>query len=338
MRLLHRPMGPKDVKNCAALLASHPEERRRYGDVLKVVPEAWLTLLRNECMQGMVLEDQDWTPSKLVSCGISVFVTDEFVRELKAGPLGWIGPELTQRALRGDTCFLRPDAVRKANSHGGLNLLVWAGLACPAKPEDFNAVAMEVMRSFWENHEGYWLKEILTQPNEIEPIRFTLNSGMAVWDPLSATYKDGLSPIGEYHFQSPFLLAATRETSLPQIGSRTSMFFMNRRPKIFFRPGEQRLLLSALRGLTDEELADELTISLSGVKKTWQAIYRRASRILPGTLSAAESNGEAASKRGKEKKQRLLSYLRDHREELRPVLPSGGASRTQAAEENYTDQ
>jgi hypothetical protein len=38
MRLLHRPMRLKDVRNCAALLASHPEERRSNGNVLEKVP------------------------------------------------------------------------------------------------------------------------------------------------------------------------------------------------------------------------------------------------------------------------------------------------------------
>jgi hypothetical protein len=336
MRLLHRPMWPKDVKNCAALLASHPEERRRYGDVLKRVAEAWLALLRCRCVQAMVLEDQDWTPARLVSCGISVFVTDEFVCELKAGPLRWVGPELTQRALRGAPCFLRPDAVRKANSDGGLNLLVWVGLACPTKPEDFNAVAMEVIRAFSEIHEGYWLKEILTQPNEIGPIRFTLNGGMTLWDPVAANYTDGFPALDEKFFQNPFLLGKTRDAALAQLGNRTSILFANRRPKIFFWPSEQRLLLAALRGLTDEELADELTISLSAVKKTWRAIYRRASWTLPDTLRADKSSDACDSKRGKEKKQRLLSYLRDHREELRPVLQNGDAPRTQPAEGNCT--
>jgi hypothetical protein len=161
---------------------------------------------------------------------------------------------------------------------------------------------------------------------------------MAVWDPLSASYVDGFSPFDANYFQNPFLLGATRETSLPQIGNRASLFFANRRPRIFFRPGEQRLLLAGLRGLTDEQLADELTISLSAVKKTWQAIYRRASWILPGALSDDKSSGVGDSKRGKEKKQWLLSYLRDHREELRPVLPNGDAPRTQMAKENCTDQ
>jgi hypothetical protein len=329
MRLLHRPMRSKDVKDCAALLASDAEEHRRYGHLLDKAPAAWSALLRTESMLAMVLEDQDCVPAKLISCGISVFVTDEFVRELKAGPLKWIGPELTLHASRPEPCFLNRDAVRRANSCGGLNLLVWVGLGRPAGPEDGSALAMEIMRVFVENHEGYWIKEILAQPNAIGPIRFTMNSGMSVWDPLSRSYKDGRSWL-DADFQSPFLLGATSETSLAQLGNRTSVLFMSRRPTIFFRPSEQRLLLAALRGLTDEELADELTVSRSAVKKTWRAVYGRASCVFPNEIPAETSNGQLEARRGKEKKQRLLSYLREHREELRPILPMEKTERRSA--------
>ena len=90
-------------------------------------------------------------------------------------------------------------------------------------------------------------------------------------------------------------------------------------PRFNFRPSEQRLLLTALRGGTDEELSDELGVSLSAIKKTWALIYERASAHLRGFSSNHVTDG--ASERGKEKKRRLLNYLRDHPEELRPASP-----------------
>jgi len=58
----------------------------------------------------------------------------------------------------------------------------------------------------------------------------------------------------------------------------------------------QRLLVAALRGLTDDELSDDLMVSHSAVKNAWRSIYAR----------------------GKQKRQRLLAYLRERPEELRP--------------------
>jgi len=87
--------------------------------------------------------------------------------------------------------------------------------------------------------------------------------------------------------------------------------FMDKLPEawIYFRLAEQRLLLAALRGLTDSELSDELTISVSAVKKTWLSIYERAAKVMSSEFPENENN-HVNSKRGKEKKQRLLAYLR----------------------------
>ena len=93
---------------------------------------------------------------------------------------------------------------------------------------------------------------------------------------------------------------------------------MHEAPRFGFRPSEQRLLLTALRGGTDDELSNELGISLSGVKKSWLSIYDRVSGHLAGFSSNRDAM-EGTTERGKEKKQRLLNYLREHPEELRPA-------------------
>jgi DNA-binding CsgD family transcriptional regulator len=94
-----------------------------------------------------------------------------------------------------------------------------------------------------------------------------------------------------------------------------SSLFMHVPPKMGLSQSEQRLLLAALRGGTDEDLSDELAISVSAVKKAWRSIYDRAAEHLPGhILDGEREDGE----RGKQKKQRLLAHLRSHPEELRP--------------------
>jgi hypothetical protein len=95
--------------------------------------------------------------------------------------------------------------------------------------------------------------------------------------------------------------------------------FSLRSPQIGFSRSEQKLLSAALRGGTDEELSDELVISLSAVKKAWSSVYDRAAEHLPDSILAVETEEERRNgDRGKQKKQRLLAYLREHPEELRP--------------------
>jgi DNA-binding NarL/FixJ family response regulator len=83
---------------------------------------------------------------------------------------------------------------------------------------------------------------------------------------------------------------------------------------------EQRLLLVALRGGTDKELADELGISLATVKKHWLSIYSRVSSHLP-SLFASRVAAQEEGGRGRQKKQHIIEYVREHPEELRPASP-----------------
>ena len=114
------------------------------------------------------------------------------------------------------------------------------------------------------------------------------------------------------------MFGLTRELALKRMSWISSLFFYVT-PRIGFAPNEQRMLLAALRGGTDEELSDELAISLSAVKKAWRSVYERAKKALPGSvLNDDETPGREEGDRGKQKKQRLLNYLRAHPEALRP--------------------
>ena len=62
-----------------------------------------------------------------------------------------------------------------------------------------------------------------------------------------------------------------------------------------------------------------LGISLSAVKKAWQSIYERVSACDAELAPAPHMSEAGAFERGKMKKQRLIAYLHDHPEELRPA-------------------
>jgi hypothetical protein len=123
----------------------------------------------------------------------------------------------------------------------------------------------------------------------------------------------------------PFAVFADAESAARSLNWATTLF-QHRKPRIYFRPAEQRLLLAALKGAKDADLSDELGVSLSFIKKTWLSIYTRAA----GTVHELRLNTSAdgANHRGKEKKHVVLSYLREHPEELRPLaLPDKGGTR-----------
>jgi hypothetical protein len=79
------------------------------------------------------------------------------------------------------------------------------------------------------------------------------------------------------------------------------------------------LLSCALSGATDEHLAEMLGTSLPAVKKLWVSIYQRVEDCLPELIPDPLRSDLPLSGRGREKRRRLLAYLREHPEELRPV-------------------
>jgi len=118
-------------------------------------------------------------------------------------------------------------------------------------------------------------------------------------------------------FLQPHMLEVTREMAAQRPGTWSSLFFAYRKPGIGFTRSQQRLLSAALQGGTDGELSDLLGVSLSAVKKMWASIYLRVQSRKPSDVGI-ELDESVHGDRGKEKKQKLLVYLREHPEELRP--------------------
>lgn len=325
MKLRRHPMRPQDVKACVELNATHPEQRRRYGDLLQHLTSAWLKLLRAELAIAQVLEDTDGRTPRAVACGLSVFVTDELLRRLKTAPFAWIGPQLLRRSLDGDSQILTPQRVREANSRDGLNLVVWDGIAQASNPDDQVSLNMALLQAFVQSHQGYRIKELICQPLDLEQILTTPNFGL-FWLSSEGTYVDCASVALAELTGDPFVLGCDRQAGKLSLGSWLSALFSYTNPRIYLRPAEQRLLLVALNGITDDELADELGVSIFAVKKTWRTVYERAASALPDEFPSTPSD-DVETRRGKQKKQRLLSYLREHLEELRPVMPHRRSSR-----------
>jgi hypothetical protein len=78
-------------------------------------------------------------------------------------------------------------------------------------------------------------------------------------------------------------------------------------------------LTRALVKSADACRAAALGVSVAAVKKSRRDIYDRVYDRIPELFPAEKSQEEPSSERGKAKKHRLLSYIREHPEELRPI-------------------
>jgi hypothetical protein len=319
MSIRHRPMRPEHVGECVEIVAADPLQGPRYGSDIFRLCQVWTRLLSCEAFRAVVFEEVSGTNIRVFGCGISTFVSDDFLRELKTPPFRWVGPELTKKVAEGGAPLLSDKQLRESNAADGLNLVVWDGCVRAADTER-PEVNNEIVTAFVEQHRGFRLKELVAQPVNPQAWRDMINAGSLCLDPANGRYVGSPDKHSPELSSAPHLFGMTRELALgPFLGSWISALFVHQPPQLGFRPSEQRLLSAALAGGTDEDLADDLCVSVSAVKKTWFSIYDRATAWLPGLIPGNLQWEAPERRRGKEKKQRLLAYVREHPEELRPV-------------------
>ena len=318
MNLRFRQMKPEDVASCAEIVFTNPIHRARYGPVAAQLAQSWLLLLGCEAFTAAVFEEWLGDHARLVGCGASVFVSDAFVKELKSPPSFWIGPELTRRVCLRASPLLSSKELAEANARGGLNLVGWHA-ACG--PEDANRVDVLnfVFATFLEAHRGFLVKELIGQAESEEMARSMWNIGNHFFDPNRGVFVDSIDGSVEEFVRRPHVVGSKQEQALSKPGLWVASIFAYQPPRFGFRRSEQKLLLAALRGETDEELSDELAVSLSSVRRMWLSIYDRVAVNLPTLFGSEVPANDGISGRGKGKKHRLLAYIREHPEELRPV-------------------
>lgn len=319
MALRYRSMQPKDVRECADIITEHPVIGPRYGRAAQELSPAFRRLLGSKAMVTAVYEEVEGAAVRICGVGVGLFVRDEFMRELKTAPLFWFGAELAKRITAGSSPVLSDREVREANSSGGLNLIVWEAVTRSefAERADLYHLMVEVFRGLYR---GFLLKEIISsQLESVQRLEWAVSTGGLYWDPAKSCYEKYTKRSAVAFVREPHIVGLTRELELARLGSWVGTLFDYKPPRFGFSPSEQRLLDAALAGEsgTDEELTEVLGVSLPTIKKMWLSVYRRVADRQPETIR--DSARIEVAERGKEKRRRLLSYLREHPEELRVV-------------------
>lgn len=318
MTIRCRPMQYADIPACLELFSSHPLLVSRYAGALPQLGETWERLLGHQAFVAVIVEEPTRTGHRILALGTRLFLTDAFLTELKTPPFRWVGPDIVRRVLTGRSPALSDKQLREANTGDGLNLFAWDA-AIGAHGRNRLDVVHSLFAEFARIHCGFLLKEFLSQcASSVEMLDAQLHSGDLVLNEHGRyTSPASLPPLSDL-LRTPHYLGITRELALRQYGTWVSTLFNYSPPLFHLRPSQQRLLLLALGGLTDQELADRLCISLSAVKECWRRIYDtvadRNPKLIPDVLLESGSH-----ERGAMKKQRLLAYLREHMEELRPL-------------------
>jgi len=312
----YRLARPDDIATCVQFIADHPVLRPRYGPAIEHLGTVWHRFLGSDALFSIVSEERGSGRARIIGAQIASFVSEDFATELATPPLKWIGPELLNRCVHGPAPVLTDAEVRRANSTQGLNILVW-----PTGPragfENLPELFQGSQVVFFDAYRGFNMNRIQTQATHPIEIAMGVNSGGWCLRNTPSVHSPSVQESAESVFLQPHILEATKAMAAKQPGSWANLFFAYRKPVIGFTPSEQRLLSAALQGGTDGELAHLLGVSLSAVKKMWASIYLRVQSRKPFDLKI-EFDESVDGDRGKEKKQKLLVFLREHPEELRP--------------------
>ncbi len=289
MNLMARKGHANDLACCYALHKSlglpYPEARWR------ILPAMWRALLSNETMQLLVVEDRSKPiSSRIVSFNTAFFVTDEFCSEAQSTLAPYLGVHMARYYSSRELPILNRQQIARANAHDGLSVLMCFG-GCEHNSlsgEQFLAVREKQREAFRVALSGYHVKQFLAEPIGEETLQWMLDGGVH----LRRDYSNYFLKHGAVFVYTP--------------------------PRFHFNRSEQVLLRRALMGKTCEDLAASLFISPWTVKKRWHAIYEQVADIDSELLPPSIADGRHATSRGAERRRHLLSYLRQHPEELRP--------------------
>jgi hypothetical protein len=277
---------------------------------------AYAQLVRTERMFSTVVEMPLADGGRqMIGFGGALFVSDAFFQEEIGDPKPGLNSRIIASMVRKKPVVLTHDEVRRDNTTGGLNVVITHAAWVPNMLNAVQTNAFESVLSyaFFQLMRGYRLRRFFREAGSAEAIAHVKSqrvfAQMVTFDRFHAAHPDSRWN----HDRALFV--AEREHCLSLPGSVASMLFAYSEPVMRLRDTDQELLLAALDGLTDGELADVLDLKLPALKKRWASLFDRVGRVRPDLVPQSDRETPA---RGPQKRHRLLAYLREHPEELRP--------------------
>jgi len=267
--------------------------------------KVWKALLRSPAFSGRVIERaSNGKRGRILAFGSSVFVSAEFLEAETRHPRPGINSRIIASVAEGKPVVLSHDQVAAGNAGAGLHAVflahVWWKTSTPV---EFSEMMMMSLGSCVDAHAGYRLRSIIVEtPGEVMR--------------MLRGHTGDFEIVREFQDVDRVLMRMTRERASAVAGSAANLLFQYREPLFRLRKPDQRLLIAALRGSIDRELADQLGCSLAAVKKRWRSIFDQIEDVMPEMFALPAAGNKL--QRGPQRRHLVLSYMREHYEELRP--------------------
>jgi hypothetical protein len=317
--MYHRLFRASDFPVCAPLV----EPGFQVSAGLKAaLPSLWQRLfLAGQLHGGVVVDPEVSGPESIAAFSMCVFVDEAFIADYLRAPTPYPAGLVYERILAGRSPVLTTKALPAANSSGNMNLLILHfRTRNPLLDNDrARAVVAAFQSSFLLFFAGYRMRRVLQEAYGAEQLPFFTAGGFLMKsDYGSYLQQEGVQPAPDE--QRPYLMGVYRDDPHTRyLGAQLSYLFQYVEPRFHFSAAEQRVLLRALMDESDETISDALAISHDAVKKTWRRIHDRVVNVAATVPELSDDVGDLDTTRGKERRRRLLQYVRHHLEELRPV-------------------
>ena len=297
-----RPIRATDLSQCLDI------EPACIGDAIvgrDAALRIWRELLDSAALYGCVFESE--TPiggHHMVGCGIGVFIDAAFADREIANPAPGLNARILDSVAGGNGVLLDREAIASGNAGRGLDYVNlygnWRdGLLDTAQQAELHTL---LGTSFLENLAGFRFNRVIKEA-----------VGRATIDLAHAT--GSYRCVAEFpgHGSALFVVSPDDARAIPF--SVAARMYRYQAPVLRLRPAEQALLDAARDGKTDAELSAALGISVEAVKKRWISVFGRVENFRPEILAGADAD---STRRGPQKRHRVLAYIRAHPEELRP--------------------
>lgn len=291
------------------------------------LPDLLARLIGDETLRGACVEDvaADGTTRQLCGLGLSGFLSDACVSSYLDAPFPHLEVALLERArVPGSSPgFLDIDEIAEANAGDGLNLflLFWLHHSNQLPDAERNTLIGLGQQSSLRVHRGYRLKCILKDA-DARLAQAYLSGGFRELRRLPAGMPLGLAG-GRSTGERIVFMARAEDIKQALPGTGIGPFFVADPPRCGFTRKQQKVLEAAVNNMTDREIAAFFGTSANAVAQHWRRIYERVEQAIPALLHDL-SAGEGT--RGHEKRRRVVAYVAEHSEELRPyarTVPDG---------------
>ena len=251
---------------------------------------------------------------ELVGFGFATFVQKGFAEAEVQEPRPGLNSRILESVVGGNSVVASYEEVREANTHGGLDQVIldtsWKDGFLTATQRD--EVRVMLGRSYQDLFSGYRFSRILTElVDELDLWHVHGHRSFRIVDRFE-TFREANPETSWNHDRALAVVTVDSMREDPH-SVAAGLFQHHSEPQFRFTRVEQELLEAALEGVDDTSAAKTLFVSVPAIKRRWAGIFERVAAIRP---DLCPSDGDGT--RGIQKRQRVLAYVRNHPEELRP--------------------